>query len=175
MNSETSIMPSKKGFFSRLKDCLIYLREHKSFYLLFCFLVPTALMYILYLLREIHPFGDGSVLVLDMNGQYVYYFEALRDKLTSGESFLYSFSRTLGGEFLGIYSYYLANPLSYIVLLFPKARILEAILTIILIKVGLCGASFGFYLHKHTDKPNKLAVIIFSSLYAIRTESINSI
>ena len=167
MNSETSIMPSKKGFFSRLKDCLIYLREHKSFYLLFCFLVPTALMYILYLLREIHPFGDGSVLVLDMNGQYVYYFEALRDKLTSGESFLYSFSRTLGGEFLGIYSYYLASPLSYIVLLFPKARILEAILTIILIKVGLCGVSFGFYLHKHTDKPNKLAVIIFSSLYAL--------
>ena len=43
----------------------------KNKYLLFCFLVPLAIMYILYLAMEIHPFGNGSVLVLDLNGQYV--------------------------------------------------------------------------------------------------------
>ena len=30
-------------------------------------------MYLIYFAREIYPIGDGSVLVLDLNGQYVYF------------------------------------------------------------------------------------------------------
>ncbi len=136
-------------------------------YLFFCFLVPVVVMYLVYLAMEIHPFGDGSVLVLDLNGQYVYYFEALRNIICGDGSMLYTFFRGLGGEFIGIYAYYLASPLSYIVCLFPQARILEAILTIILLKVGLCGLSFGFYLHKNSSHQNKLVTVTFSVMYAL--------
>ena len=48
--------------------------EHK--FLLLCMLIPAALMYLVYLSREIYPFGNGTVLVLDLNGQYVWFFEA---------------------------------------------------------------------------------------------------
>jgi uncharacterized membrane protein YfhO len=116
---------------------------------------------------EIHPFGDGSVLVLDLNGQYVYFFEALRNAVTGDGSLLYSFYRSLGGEFMGMYAYYLASPLSYIVVLFPQNRILEALLTIILLKTGLCGFTFGYYLHKNSSKPNKIAALAFSVMYAL--------
>ncbi len=136
-------------------------------YLIYCFIIPVVLMYLIYLSMEIHPFGDGSVLVLDLNGQYVYFFEALRRAVYGDASLLYSFSRALGGEFMGIYAYYLASPLSYIVALFPKERILEALLTIILLKTGLCGFTFGFYLHKNSAKTNKVVVVAFSVMYAL--------
>ena len=136
-------------------------------YLAFCFLIPVAIMYLIYLAMEIHPFGDGSVLVLDLNGQYVYFFEALRNAIYGEGSFLYSFFRALGGEFAGMYAYYLASPLSYIVALFPQAKILEALLCIILLKTGLCGLSFGYYLHKHTERQSKPIVVAFSVMYAL--------
>lgn len=82
-------------------------------YLIYAFLIPVILNYLIYVAMKIHPFGDGSVLVLDLNGQYVYFYEALRNAALGEESFLYSFCRSLGGEFGGIYAYYVASPLSY--------------------------------------------------------------
>lgn len=136
-------------------------------YLFYTFAVPLVLMYLIYLSQGIHPFGDGSVLVLDLNGQYVYFFESLRNAVFGDGSFLYTFFRALGGEYMGMYAYYLASPLSYIVCLFPASRILEALLTIILLKTGLCGLTFGFYLHKHSKNPNKVMIIAFSVMYAL--------
>ena len=138
----------------------------------FCFIIPVILMYLLYLARQIHPFGDGAVLVLDLNAQYVYFFEALRDFVHGDNSLLYSFSRALGGEFVGIYAYYIASPLSYIVALFPKTMMLEALLTLFLLKCGLCGLSFGFYLHKNSKNTNRVMVIAFSTMYALSAYAI---
>lgn len=137
-------------------------------YLFVSFALPVVLMYLLYLIvTGIHPFGDGSILILDMNGQYVYFFEALRDAAQGNGNLLYSFCRALGGEFLGLYAYYLASPLSYIVCLYKKAHILEALLTLLLLKTGLCGLSMGYYLHKTSKGVSKYRVWIFSCLYAL--------
>ncbi len=136
-------------------------------YLALCFAVPALIMYLIYIALGIHPFGNGTVLILDLNAQYIYFFEALRNLVYGEGSMLYSFFRSLGGEFMGMYAYYLASPLSYIVALFPQENMLEAMLTLILLKVGLCGFSFGFYLHKHTKNPNKAITIAFSVLYSL--------
>ena len=135
-------------------------------YLIFCFLLPFGLMTLIYALIGTWPFGKASVLVLDLNGQYVYFFEALRDFVWGDASLLYSFSRSLGGEFLGIYAYYLASPLSYIVALFPADAILEALFLMFVIKQGLCGLSFGYFLRKTTDL-SSTTTVMFSSVYAL--------
>ncbi|MBP3370016.1 MAG: YfhO family protein [Clostridia bacterium] len=151
-----------------LKDIQQRLYLSPKLYLLFCFLIPFALMFGVYLARGLHPFGEGTPLVLDLNSQYAYFFEGLRNFIYGdASSLLYSFSRSLGGEFMGMYAYYLASPLSYIVALFPQDRIQEAILTILLLKTGLSGLSFGYYLHKHSRTPKKTAVLIFSVMYAL--------
>lgn len=168
MNTDTineNVKGEKKTFFLRRIQNRI--TNAKSSYLVFCFIVPAILMYLLYLVREIHPFGDGSVLVLDLNAQYVYFFESLRNFVYGDADLLYSFSRALGGEFVGIYAYYIASPLSYIVALFPKHRILEALLTLFILKVGLCGYTFGFYLHKNSKNTNKIMVVAFSVMYSL--------
>ncbi len=136
-------------------------------YLAYCFIIPVALMYLVYFAIGCHPLGNGSVLVLDLNGQYVYFFEALRNAIYGEGSFFYTFFRGLGGEFMGMYTYYLASPLSYLVAIFPQSRILEALMTIILLKVGLCGFSFGFYLHKNSAHRNKVIIVAFSVMYAL--------
>ncbi len=156
-----------------LKGLQQKLYTSNSLYLLFCFLAPIVIMYLVYLIFwacmyiGVENYGGGTPLVLDLNAQYVYFFEALRKCVYGDASLLYSFGRSLGGEFMGIYAYYLASPLSYIVALFPLERMQEAILTLILLKTGLCGLTFGFYLHKRSKAPNRLAVFIFSTLYAL--------
>lgn len=138
-----------------------------NFYLAFAFIIPVVIMYIIYIAMEIHPFGNGSVLVLDLNGQYVYFYEALREFIYGDNSLMYSFSRSLGGEFMGIYAYYIASPFSYIVCLFPQAKILDALLCIFLLKTGLCGFTFGYYIHKTNKSNSKIATVIFSCMYAL--------
>ena len=138
-----------------------------SSYLFFCFLVPVVIMFFVYVAMRIHPFGDGSVLTLDLNAQYVYFHEALRNTLCGDGDMLYSFYRNMGGEFMGIYAYYVASPFNILLLLFPQSRILEALLTIILLKVGFCGYTFGYYLNKHTKHPNRPIVVCFSVMYAL--------
>ena len=135
-------------------------------YLLWTFLIPFALMLLIYALDRVFPFGDRSVLVLDLNGQYVGFFEALRDAVYGDASLLYSFARSLGGEMMGIYAYYLASPLSYIVALFPEGYMTEALLLMFLIKAGLCGLTFGIYLHKKAYS-SRLETLLFSTLYAL--------
>ncbi len=136
-------------------------------YMFLCMLIPAALIYLIYLSRGHHPFGDGSVLTLDLNGQYVWFFEALRNFVRGDADLLYSFARQLGGEFMGIYAYYLASPLSFLVALFPKDRMLEALTALFMLKGALCGLTFGIYMHKTSKKPNKLAIVIFSASYAL--------
>ena len=146
-------------------------RAHPSAYLLFCFFLPFFLMMLIYAFMGVWPFGANSVLVLDLNGQYVYFFEALRSFIYGDASLLYSFSRSLGGEFLGIYAYYLASPLSYIVALFPREGMLDAIFLLLLLKQGLSGLSFGYYLKK-TARLSPVTTVMFSTVYSMTAYSV---
>ena len=137
-------------------------------YLLIAALIPAVLFYLIYLSKGLYPFGDGTVLVLDLNGQYVSFYEGLHDILRGEADLLYSFSRNLGGEFLGIYDYYVASPFAMLLALFPERFMLEALLILFMLKAALCGLNMGIYLHKHAaGEPNRLAIITFSVMYAM--------
>jgi uncharacterized membrane protein YfhO len=134
-----------------------------KFYLA-AFFIPAMIVLIAYFLFGIEPFGDESVLALDLNGQYVYYFENLRDAIWGDRSFLSSWSRNLSGEFIGIFAYYLASPFTLIVVLFPRGYITEALLVMQLVKVGCASLAFCFYLAK-CRKVNPSTGLIFGIMY----------
>ncbi len=131
-----------------------------------CFLLPLLIMFIIYICMEVFPFGEESVLVLDLNGQYVYFFEELKNIIYGDGSLLYSFSRAMGGEFFGIFAYYLSSPFSFIVALFPDALMTEALLVMFLLKTGCCGLTFAVYIDA-TRKRNPVPTVIFSTMYAL--------
>ena len=141
-------------------------KTKKHAYLFFAFLAPCLLMYAIYFAFGVYPFGDESVLVLDLNAQYVYFFGALRRALHGDTSLIYSFSRAMGGEFIGIFAYYLSSPLSWIVAIFPENMMLDALLVLFTTKCGLCGLTLAIYLDSHRIG-TKQSRIIFGILYAL--------
>ena len=156
-----------RAFIGRLRSRIApFYRRHPRLIHLFCFLVPAFLMFFVHAAFGVYPFGDYSILVLDMNAQYVMFFEALRRAIWGDASLLYSFSRNLGGEFPGIYAYYLASPLSLIVALFPKRNILEALYTLYVVKCGLCGLTFSVFLKK-IHRTSDRSTLLFSCCYAL--------
>lgn len=170
---EVSAQKQERGFFSSLKALLLYIDRPFAdmHHIWLAFLLPMLIMALIYIAMEVWPFGKSSVLVLDLNGQYVYYFEAIRDILRGEQGVLYSFERALGGEFLGIVAYYLASPLSIIAALFPEGHMTEALYTILLLKCGLSGMNMCVYLHKaHPTK--QINELIFSLLYALSSYAI---
>ncbi len=148
------------------KDYIKSLFKGERKYLGICFILPAIIMWVIYICMQVFPFGEESVLVLDLNGQYVYFFEELKNIIYGDGSLLYSFSRALGGEFFGIFAYYLSSPFSFIVALFPAAYMTEALLIMFLLKTGCCGLTFGMYIDA-TRKKDPVATVLFSSMYAL--------
>ena len=84
------------------------------------FAVPCLILLISYFIFGVYPFGERSVLALDLNGQYVYYYDYMYDVFAGKESIFYSWSRNLSGEFMGIIGYYLASPFNLLVWIWPR-------------------------------------------------------
>lgn len=130
------------------------------------FAVPFTIMYLAYAFFSVHPYGDNSVLVLDLNGQYVYYYEAFRDAFWGDGSFIYNWSRNLSGEMFGIFGYYFASPFMLIICLLPRTMMCGAIELVQLLKIGTAAVTFAFFMKK-TFRAKDASVLIFSTCYAL--------
>ncbi len=115
-------------------------------------------MIMTYITMNIYPFGDHTVLIIDMHHQYVAFFSLLRDKLTSGGSLLYSDSLGLGGGFLPLFAYYLSSPFNIIMLLFPRHNLTEAIALVEILKITAGGVTFAIAARKLTGRNNFMIV-----------------
>ena len=135
------------------------------------FFLPIIIMYTVYTIFKVYPAGDNSVLVLDLNGQYVYYYEALRDAFWGKSTILYSWSRNLSGEFLGIFGYYLASPFSLIPVILPRTFILSALKIMQLLKLGTAGITFSVFA-KNYRKNNNVTIILFAIAYSLASYNI---
>lgn len=153
----------------RLRDRLMLGRDHRNrkLYLL-AFFLPMAVLELCYITFQVFPFGNDSLLVLDLNAQYIYYYEGFRDAILGDGSLIYSWSRTLGGETFGLNAYYMGSPFMLIYLLFPKKLITEALLTTALLRTGCAALSFAYYLKK-TRGGETTRILIVSCMYALMT------
>lgn len=128
--------------------------------------IPSGIMLFLFIINGIFPFGDRSFLYSDMYHQYMPFFTEFMNKVKAGESLYYSWNVGIGSNFLALYVYYLASPLHWLAFLFPKAWLMEFMSYLVVIKVGLCGLTFCFYLRKHFQTES-VTTILFSIFYAL--------
>lgn len=138
----------------------------KNHIILLAFFLPLVILEIAYITCGIFPFGKKSLLIIDLYHQYAPFISDLQDKLRSFSSLLYSWSGGLGTNYLPLFAYYLASPLNLITVLFPKDHLAEAVLVLTLLKVGMSGACFAFYL-KGVHREQSLITVAFSLLYAL--------
>lgn len=69
---------------------------YKNGYLFAAFLIPVILMGIAYISFDIYPFGERSVLSLDLNAQYVFYFDYVHDVIGNGEPYVLVEQKSVG-------------------------------------------------------------------------------
>ena len=91
---------------------------NENIFIILAFICAAALMMIVYYCFELIPFGDRTVLRMDLFHQYGPLFAELYDRLTGFKSLLYSWTSGGGSSFLGNYMNYLSSPIAFIILLF---------------------------------------------------------
>ena len=97
---------AKRSFGSVVREYFTYAKNGVKYFvkndsqLIWAFILPAVILFISYALFGVWPFGKESVLSLDLNGQYVYYYDHMYDVLYGDESVFYSWSRNLSGEYL---------------------------------------------------------------------------
>lgn len=141
----------------------IFIKNNK--FILISALVAFAVTQLIYFCYSLVPYGNMTILRMDLYHQYGPLFAELYDRLTDGGSLIYSWNSGLGSSFLGNYFNYLSSPTSLIILLFGHENIPEAIAAMIAIKATLSAGVFTYYLKKSVGK-HDITSAAFGIMYA---------
>ena len=133
---------------------------------LLSFFIPVVIMIGIFIQRRIFPFGDNSFLRTDMYHQYAPFMNEFMEKLKHGGSLSYSWNIGMGSNFTALYAYYLASPANWLVFLVPQGLLIEFMTYLIVLKIGLAGLAFCFYLSRHF-KTRDLGISFFAIFYAL--------
>lgn len=137
------------------------------------FAIACVLMLIAWIMGEIPPFGDRSLMVVDAVHQYLPFFSEYQEKLRGFESLQYSFAVGMGNNFVSLWSYYLSSPLNLIIVLFPKSALPIALNIIVSVKIILSALTFAYFLMHAGKNPKKnLGMVAFSLFYAFSSFTI---
>ena len=145
------------------------LKRRKTIYL-FSGLIPLAILLIAWYFNDFFPFGNKSFLAIDFNAQFIDFFIFMRNTVLSGDwsSLFYSFSKSLGGNMVGTWAYYLLSPFNIFYLILPISQISYAIFFSIFLRYGAIGLSFAYYLVKRQQgEKNPFLTILLASAYAL--------
>lgn len=134
-------------------------------YILLSILITSTILLITFTASGFAPFGEKSILRVDLYHQYAPFHEELREKILTGDSLFYSWEGGLGKDFLAQMAYYTFSPLSLLILLFPANYLPEAILLIVFLKIVACTGFFAYFL-KSTFKTNNFSIAIFAIMYS---------
>ena len=118
----------------------------KKYYTL-SILIPAVMILAIFLLFTITPFGNRTWLTIDLGQQYVDFFSYYQDTLLHHpEQFFYSFSKSIGGEMVSLWAYYLLSPFNLLFLLIPRSAIAMGVSLLIFLKLVSCTVSFSVLL-----------------------------
>lgn len=141
-------------------------RHTGAYYFWIGMLIPLLLAGVGFIIIGVWPFGDGTVLIIDSLHQYLPFYTDYHEKLRAGGNLLYSFSAGLGYNFWATWAYYLASPLNFLIVLVPTANVCDFMDLMILLKIGLCGGTMTWYLHRKNPRSFALSVA-FGTMFAL--------
>lgn len=126
----------------------------------------AGLMLLVFYCFDLFPFGDTTILRMDLYHQYGPLFAEFYDRVTNLKSFIYSWNTGLGTPFLGNFFNYLSSPWAIIMLLLGHKNMPEAIAFMILAKAMFSAFTFTYYLKKSQSR-HDYTTAAFGVLYAM--------
>ena len=130
------------------------------------FAIPAAMLLLVYRSMGMAPWGDRTILISDMADQYVEFFCALKQ----GDVF-FSWGKTMGTSYIGVFSYYVSSPLSILTLLVPNENMPVGLMFLTVFKLGLAGLSYGVY-STHKFPGAEITTVLCASCYGLMSYNI---
>ena len=153
------ILKEKRGTFALLK-------EYWPQFLL-AFLFPALTVLAAFAVTGCYPFGDRTILTVDLYHQYCPFLVAFRDKVLSGESLFYSWNDGLGQEYYAAYANYAASPLNIFSLFFTAKTMPVFIEFVTCFRAGLASLFMLLFLSSNDNRRIDNITVVFSSSYAL--------
>ncbi len=121
---------------------------------LLCFVLPFSVVILSWIVRDVAPFGDGTICSMDGFSQYFPMLENMSSAVKNGEMF-YSFSGALGFNLWAQNAYYTNSPLWLLIYILPENLHIAGINLLVAFKVALCAVFFFIYLQKTDNRKRK--------------------
>lgn len=137
-------------------------RQAKSLYG-WVFAVTLGLLLIMFISREIYPFGDNVFRYTD-GDQNFGVLGYVQSTLFSSNNLLYTWGSVLGGNMIPILAYYAASPFNLLTILFP-GNLMLAYHIILMVKFLAAGLSFAVMLERIFPTSDIRSKVIFASSY----------
>lgn len=136
------------------------------------FFIPFILAIILFTKNGYYPFkGDGhSLAMIDMSGQYMAFFRYYKTLLDGEVDIIYTLGKVTGGDFLSIFTYYLASPFNLLVKFYPVSELPKVLIWIVVLKISTAGLTA--YIALQAINKNGCINLLFSVAYALMTYNI---
>ena len=143
-----------------------FLKKHqKAFdnvlFSLIAFAIPFTIIAIIFTQLNFTPFGDKSstMMTLDMQSQYIVFMRYYKEVLAGRQSAIYTGGKAFGGDFMSIFSYYLASPFN-LFLVFVKSADIPAFFAVTsMLKMSLAGVFTYLCLSFTTEKPTPIFLV----------------
>ena len=159
MGKNSPILREKSGTLGVLK-------EYWPQFLL-AFLFPTLTVLAAFAVTGCYPFGDRTMLTVDLYHQYCPFLVAFRNKVLSGESLFYTWNDGLGQEYYAAYANYAASPLNIFAIFFNAKTMPIFIEFITCLRAGLSSVFMVLFLSANDNKRIDNITVVFSSSYAL--------
>lgn len=134
-------------------------------------LIPLTLMLVNFIILGIFPFGNSTIMAIDFASQYIDLFAYLKQAVLSldFDSFFYSFSKSLGGDMVGLWGYYLLSPFNIIYVILPLEELRIAATLTILARYSAMGLTFSHLLIQRYNGLTKKILLVptFATIYAL--------
>ena len=142
-------------------------QREKFYTLLTAFLLPVIIFLLLLFRHHIVPFGETTLLISDLDTQYIEFMAEYRRILLGQGSLFWSWHAGLGMNFTALAAYYLASPFNFLLILFPQNVLPLAVTVLTTLKLGCSGAAFAYFIQTHHKNPEYLLIPVFSACYAL--------
>lgn len=133
--------------------------------------LPVIVMSIVFACLGVFPFGKNTVMAIDFASQYIDLFAFFKRTISQLDfsGFFYSFSKSLGGDMVGVWGYYLLSPFNLIYLLFPYDWLSVAATLTILARYAAMGFTFSYFIIRRYNALEKrpFLIPIFAMVYAL--------
>ncbi|MBR1476899.1 MAG: YfhO family protein [Lachnospiraceae bacterium] len=127
----------------------------------FAFILPVLIYLYILAAEGFAPFGDKSLLIMDMSGQYIDFLNGLK----YGDIW-FSWAKSLGTGYIGVFAYYLSSPFNFLALLFPNIYMPYCIILLMCLKLGCAGVTEALYLRLRFGL-SCAGSLIFSTAYSL--------